>query len=391
MKIAYATQFDPFNSSTWSPRLIGHCGTNYYKAKALERQGTSVEYIGFLKESHSPLLKLMSKAKNRWHKHISKQVYHPWAEPFVNQGYAAQIEQKVSEINPEIVLCPDMNRLAYLECKQPIVIWTDASYAGLINFYSDYSNLCKETIKHLTTLDTLALEKCRLAIFSSEWAAKTVVDTYQIDSSKIKVIPSGGNVDCDRRLNDIKQIVEARSLNKCKLLFLGVDWYRKGGDIAWEVARELNRYGLNVELTIVGCRLTKDYPADDFVLDIGFISKATEEGLNKIKKLMAESHFLIMPSRAETYGNVFCEANSFGVPCISTNVGGIPTIIKDSLNGKVFPLNASTSDYCNYIYNLFLNYSEYKKLALSSFDEYQNRLNWTVASQSAKELFMSII
>jgi hypothetical protein len=32
------------------------------------------------------------------------------------------------------------------------------------------------------------------------------------------------------------------------------------------------------------------------------------------------------------------------------------------------------------------NYSEYEKLALSSFHEYQTRLNWKVATQQVKEL-----
>ncbi|WP_242023780.1 glycosyltransferase [Trichocoleus sp. FACHB-6] len=371
--------------------MIGHCGTNYYKALALAKQCESLEYIGPLKENYSPIYKYIFKTKNRWHKHFTKQVYQPWAEKIVNQSYASQIYQKLLDINPHIVLCPDINLASYLECKQPVIVWTDSSYAGLMNFYPDQTNLCKDTLEQLIAMDKLTYDKCSYAIFSSDWAAQKVIDIYQVDPSKVKVIPSGANVECNRTLEDIKEIVDARPSNQCKLLFLGVDWYRKGGDIALEVASELQKTGLNVELTIVGCQPFQNDSYPYFVVNPGFINKSTEEGLNKINKLIAESHFIIVPSRAEAYGNVFCEANSFGVPCISTNVGGIPTIIKDTLNGKVFSLNASISDYCNYIYNIFLTYSEYKKLALSSFNEYQNRLNWTVATQTAKELFMDLI
>lgn len=391
MKIAYATHYDIFNSRTWSRNLIGHCGTNYYKAKALERQLGTLEYIGPLEESYSPILKLLSKTKNRWHKHISKQIYYPWAEPAVNQGYASQIAQNILQTNPEIVICPDINLISYLDCKQPTVVWTDASYAGLINFYPEFSNLCKETTEQLTTMDKLTYDKCSYAIFSSDWAAQKVIDVYQVDPSKVKVIPSGANVECNRTLEDIKEIVDARPSNQCKLLFLGVDWYRKGGDIALEVASELQKTGLNVELTIVGCQPFQNDSCPDFVVNPGFINKSTEEGLNKINKLIAESHFIIVPSRAEAYGNVFCEANSFGVPCISTNSGGIPTIIKDELNGKVYSINAIITEASTYIVNLFSNYSKYKELALSSFNEYQTRLNWTIATQTAKNLFMTLI
>jgi glycosyltransferase involved in cell wall biosynthesis len=179
-------------------------------------------------------------------------------------------------------------------------------------------------------------------------------------------------------------------VDKCKLLFLGVDWFRKGGDIALEVARELKRSGLNVELTIVGCQPFNESPPD-FVTTLGFISKNTGLGVNKINKLIAESHFLIVPSRAEAYGNVFCEANSFGVPCISTKVGGIPTIIKDRVNGKVFEKDAYLTEYCTYIHNLFSKYSEYKSLALSSFNEYQSRLNWSTTAKTAKNLLVDLI
>ncbi|MBD1890126.1 glycosyltransferase family 4 protein [Coleofasciculus sp. FACHB-SPT9] len=390
MKIAYATHYDIFNSRTWPRNLIGHCGTNYYKAKALERQLGSIEYIGPLEEMYSPSLKLLSKAKNRWHKHISKKIYYPWAEPVVNQGYAVQIAQKLSK-DSEIILGPDMNLISYLECKQPLVVWTDAPYAGLINFYTNYTNLCRETIQQLTAMDKLTLDKCSLAIFSSDWAAQTVIDTYQVDSSKVKVIPSGANVECDRTLDDIKEIIEARTSDKCKLLFLGVDWFRKGGKIALEVASELNKSGLNVELTIVGCQPFKDSSPPDFVVNLGFISKSTAAGLIKISKLIAESHLLIVPSQAEAYGNVFCEANSYGVPCVSTKVGGIPTVIKDNVNGKLFSRNCNIQEYCAYISDLFNNYGAYKKLALSSFNEYQTRLNWSATAQTAQRLLMDLI
>jgi glycosyltransferase involved in cell wall biosynthesis len=95
--------------------------------------------------------------------------------------------------------------------------------------------------------------------------------------------------------------------------------------------------------------------------------------------------------RAECYGIVFCEANSFGIPCLSTDVGGIPTIIKDEQNGKLFSKDATVAEYCRYILNLFSNYSRYKDLAQSSFHEYQSRLNWSVAVQTVKRLLLESV
>jgi len=66
-------------------------------------------------------------------------------------------------------------------------------------------------------------------------------------------------------------------------------------------------------------------------------------------------------------------------------------VIKDGLNGKTFSKDANIDEYCKYISNLFLNYSHYKKLALSSFNEYQNRLNWSVAGEAVKKLLEDLI
>jgi glycosyltransferase involved in cell wall biosynthesis len=123
---------------------------------------------------------------------------------------------------------------------------------------------------------------------------------------------------------------------------------------------------------------------------LGYISNATQEGRNQLNKLLAESHFLIVPSRAETFGHIFCEASSFGLPSITTNVGGISTAIRNDLNGSTFSKNASVAEYCDYISNLFSNYSRYKALCLSSFYEYETRLNWNVAGRTVKQLLMDL-
>jgi glycosyltransferase involved in cell wall biosynthesis len=98
-----------------------------------------------------------------------------------------------------------------------------------------------------------------------------------------------------------------------------------------------------------------------------------------------------MPSRAESFGHVFCEASSFGVPSLATNVGGIPTAVRNDANGRTFSKEAGFEEYCAYISDLFSNYSRYKNLALSSFKEYEARLNWSVAGQTVKELLMDLI
>jgi glycosyltransferase involved in cell wall biosynthesis len=175
-----------------------------------------------------------------------------------------------------------------------------------------------------------------------------------------------------------------KSFETCKLLFIGVDWIRKGGDISIKAAELLNQRGIKTELDIVGCNPPGEVPS--FVKVHGFVSKKTEEGRKLLDKLFKESHFLILPSRAECSGIVFAEASSFGVPSLSTRVGGIPTTIQDGRNGQTFPLHEGHEKYCDFIERLMFSKQEYEKLAISSFREYSERLNWESSGRRVYEL-----
>lgn len=381
MKLAYVTCYDPLNIKNWS-------GLSYYIAQSLQNQSIPLDFIGPLKDKLD--LGVIRKYKRHYHELYGKR-YLKDPEPWILKNFAKQISTKLSKVNPDVVFSITPNPIAYLESDKPMVFWADSTFASLLDFYPHFSNLCDETIKNGHLTEKLVLQKSKFAIYASDWAAKTAIENYKADPAKVKVVPFGANLEISHTISEVKDFIEARPTNKCKLLFLGVDWFRKGGDVAFEVTKALNQSGLNTELTIVGCEPIIDEPLPNYVKPLGFINKSTPEGKEKIGKLLAESHFLILPSRAECFGVVFCEASSFGVPSLARNAGGIPTAVKNDINGKLFDINANITEYCNYISNLFANYSEYKKLALSAFNEYESRLNWTVAGRTVKNLLMECL
>lgn len=55
--------------------------------------------------------------------------------------------------------------------------------------------------------------------------------------------------------------------------------------------------------------------------------------LSDMPKVYQVSDVFVLPSENETFGQVFIEAMSCGIPVIGTKVGGIPEIISDSYNG----------------------------------------------------------
>jgi glycosyltransferase involved in cell wall biosynthesis len=377
MKIAYVSTYNARDVKSWS-------GTGYFIAHSLKQQSLPVYYIDNLKKERSLITNM------KWiYYNLQKRRYLLDRDKNVLKSYAKQVSKGLKNIDTDIVFSPGTVPITYLTCPQKIVFWTDCTFASMVDFYPEFSSLSPETIKLGNEMEQIALANCDLAIYSSQWAAKSAIDNYHVDPAKIKVVPFGANILCDRNIDDIHQLINNRPTDICKLLFMGVHWQRKGGDIALKVAQQLNNMGLKTELTIVGCEPVINTPLPDFIRPLGFISKLSSEGIFKMNQLLAESHFLILPSRAEAFGIVFCEASSFGLPSLATHVGGIPTIIRDGYNGKTFKLDATIDEYCLHIKYLFDDYAKYKSLAISSFHEYQSRLNWSVNGEKVKELLMA--
>jgi len=143
--------------------------------------------------------------------------------------------------------------------------------------------------------------------------------------------------------------------------------------------------GVKAELTVLG----QMPPQADYVKALGFIDKSTEQGRAQFESIFAQSHFLLLPARAEAYGLVLCEANSFGVPCLASNVGGIPTIVRDGINGQLFPPESPRA-IAETAARLFNDRAAYDRLAESSFAEYEARLNWGVAGRAVRQLLESL-
>lgn len=378
MRIAYVTTYNPMDIHQWS-------GTGYHIRQSLIEQ--QLEVINIDNLSIKKVDYVRGGAKKIYYQNIKKQNYLWDRNPLILQNYALQVEKSLAGKQYDLILSPGTIPITFLRMNKPIVFYSDATFAGMVGFYPEFSNLCNESIVYGNEMEKQALENCSLAIYASDWAAQTAMDYYGISPSKISVVPFGANIEFNWDKERVKAAINARPRNRCKLLFMGVDWNRKGGSIAYRVCKRLNEMGLSTELTIVGCEPLIEEPLPEYIRSLGFISKSTTEGEELIKKLLSESHFLIMPTRAECAGIVFCEASAYGLPSITCDVGGVSTYVKSGVNGKVFSKETDIEEYCKYIYELFSeNYTEYIELAGNSFEEYQTRLNWNVSGSRIKSM-----
>ena len=379
MKAAYVTTYDARDVSNWS-------GIGRYAGNALQGAGMELTYVGPL-AFHEPL---EVKVRRLVHTRLLQGSYDSERHPAVAKSYARQVDQRLKKTDAECVLSLSTIPIAFCECRQPIALWADATFAGLMELYPGYRNVSGETVRHGNSLEQAALDRCSAAIYASDWAAQTAIAHYDVDPGKLHVVPFGPNRTHDKSAEAVTQFIQRRPVSPCRLLFLGVDWERKGGPLALEVARTLVQRGLPTELHIAGCDPALD-PTPPYVVRHGFIDKTDAAGAAKIDALLSAAHFLLLPSRAECFGLVFLEASSVGVPSLAAEVGGVASAVRNDRNGRLFPLTASAAEYADYVIEIMANNERYRRLAESSYTEYRENLTWDRASARVRNILMSLI
>jgi glycosyltransferase involved in cell wall biosynthesis len=378
MKLGYVTTYDAHDRRRWS-------GLGYYLARALIDQSHSVEFVGPLHMSR-PWYVL---AKKVLYMRVRKRKFLPDRDLHVVKEYAKQASRKLSALDVDVVFSPGTIPIAFLESIHPIVVWTDSTFAGMLDFYPEFTNLCAESVQNGSAIEAAALARTAAAIYSSDWAAQTAQQAYGVARDRLHVVPFGANIDAAPTFERVRQIVAARSSSVCTLLFFGLDWYRKGGDVALSVAYQLNAAGLPTELVVIGAGPRSGEPLPPWVRSYGTIRKSSAAQLEQLTTLIAGAHFMLLPTRADCTPVVFSEANAFGVPCLSTRIGGIASVIRDGVNGATFAPGA-VSEYCDYIMAHFADRRAYQELALSSYHEYEARLNWSVAGRAVSEVLANL-
>lgn len=372
MKISYITRSNYNNTDSYS-------GTDFFIGKSLMENDFEVEFIDNLPTYPKIFCKIMQ--------YLSKVIFKKNVvcdyNPFVCKVLAYHIEKRISK-DSDIILSTNSILLSYVKTKKKKVFWTDATFAGLLNFYPDFSNLIEFSVNNGQIVESRALKNVDLAIYSSDWAVMTAKSNYKFDYNKVRMIPYGCNIDKKQQGLNIDYIYD-KQFDICRLLFVGKEWERKGGESVLNVVNSLQKMKVKTELTILGCKpIFDDNIRPSYIKELGFISKNNMEGQNSINQHYREAHFLIILPNAECAAMVFAEANSFCLPVISTNVGGISTVVKDEINGKLFELNTEPDIIAKYIKNIFHNKEMYQKLAISANNYYKTHLNWDCAVQKLK-------
>jgi glycosyltransferase involved in cell wall biosynthesis len=299
----------------------------------------------------------------------------------VAKEYAYRFGRKLRRGNFDVIFAPAASsEISLLETGLPIVYLSDVLFADYQGYHPNALNLLHASASEGDRIERLALRKSAAFICPSAWTARCAKQNYGMRPESIRVLPFGANLE---RIPTHEEATRRKGLGTCRLLFLGVNWERKGGPIALETLQLLLAAGIDAELVVCGC-VPPARVSHPKLTVIPFLSKREPSHIERLVQLLQSANFLILPTQADAFGIVFCEASSFGLPSIARNTGGVGGAITDGVNGYKLAPEEGAEAYARVILKLIQDPEAYHALCVSSRREYEQRLNWDAWGRGAK-------
>ncbi len=163
-----------------------------------------------------------------------------------------------------------------------------------------------------------AFDSARTLVCWCGWAAESLHQDYDVDPTKVEVIHPGVDLELFRK-------GEKRHESRIpRLLFVGGDFKRKGGD---ELLRAVRLLRGPLDLDIV----SPAAPAVEAVnVRVHAALKPQSEGL---LDLYRRADIFVLPTQGDCFPQAIAEALAAGLPVVATDVGGIREMVTPGVNG----------------------------------------------------------
>lgn len=259
------------------------------------------------------------------------------------------------------------------------VYFTDACFHQMVDYY--LFHLSASNISDGNEVQRRAMEQCNVNIFTSHWAMRDAIDFYHIPEQICHVGYFGASVDT----KEFKR--QQHSPNLINLLFVGAVWERKGGHIAVECTKLLNKKDPHRKyiLHFVGCNPPYKI-VDENIKFYGFLNRNIPEQAQTMVSLREQADLFILPTKAECAGIVFCESSAYGIPSITLDTGGIGDYVINGENGYRLPMGSNAEDFANKIMEVLSDTNKLEYMQHRASEMYKERMNWNALGDRFRDL-----
>jgi glycosyltransferase involved in cell wall biosynthesis len=195
--------------------------------------------------------------------------------------------------------------------------------------YTDHTHLANLVYPHFDrrtllggkwlSLETRAYQSASRVLTRSRNIDRSLVDDYGCEPERVVHVGAGANVD-----SHVEVVGPSVRRQPPRILFVGMDWERKGGPELVRAFEQLAIEQPDLELAIVGCEPPIRVPGIEVVGRLGREAMPRE---------YERASIFCLPTRREPYGVAFVEAMHFGLPVVATRVGAVPEIVAEGETG----------------------------------------------------------
>lgn len=371
LKVVFFDLNDPLDPRNWS-------GTPAQIFRCLQDAGVDVTASG-------PHFRFIRKSINwivfRYYHYTQKLFYHIERDLFWVRLFTKLGSRRITgDADAIVTAIPSFT--AFVRPGIPIFMIHDATWGQVVESYPWFhrAHQPERIVEDGFELERIAYQrKDVFPVLTSEWAAARAVADYGVDPGRISVLSLGPNLAHPPQRDAVEEALLRRGTGPCRLLFIGKEWDRKGGQLAVDATAALIEMGVPAELHVVGPEemapgTSAAAALPSFVRAHGFLNKNVPEQWATLQRMLFESDFFILPTQAEALGVVFAEAAAHAMPSIGTTVGGVPSVLHDGVGGALFPPQNSARAMATWVKEYYLDRPAYLELARRARKDYEERL-----------------
>lgn len=363
---------DPYEENAWS-------GSSRYFFSECNRQGIlhrafGVEVDG-LEKAHL-ILRNFSLDKKLWRQkfYLDIKYYHLLSKSIVKCLTQEDLNCTLFQIGAIY------NLRALLPSTSRVFSYHDGNLAQAIKSPNFPKKISDIKIREALEYERHVYEQVDKIFTMSEYLKYSFINDFGIEEKKIKVIGAGINLDVIPEIAD-------KDYRKKNIVFIGADFYRKGGMNLLHAFKFVRDVYPQARLHIIGphnLSIPSEYAQG--VVCFGFLSKNKLTDKIKFEQVMNDSTIFVLPSTYEPFGIAPLEAMAYEIPCILTNAWAFPEMVRAGINGELVECG-DVSDLAEKIIFLFKNPDRLQEMGKAGKKLVLKNFTWnTVIKKLIKEL-----
>jgi glycosyltransferase involved in cell wall biosynthesis len=250
---------------------------------------------------------------------------------------------------------------------------------GSLKFRAKLANLI---MWQLSRLEQESAKNATLTVTISKYSFEKIVQFYEVDKTKIRIVPNGVDAQRFRPKKECGKIKHQIGIdNRLCVLFVGRLIPRKGLPFLIEAAKDVVKEFNQTVFVIVGdgplknnllAHLEKSNLSGNFVF-LGDVNESVLPALYNCADVFA------LPSIQEGQGIALLEAQATGKPVVAFNVGGVKEAMLDNETGLL--VKPDSHELANAIMKLLSSWSLRDKMGRRGQEFVSGNFSWDICAQ----------